>query len=216
MAAPSNSPRALKRARDEIVHGRQSRYFDGKWGRFIVKVLPGYHYVTARADELVATTLGSCVAACIRDPQAGLGGLNHFMLPGDPNRVDWAHPSMEMRYGQNAMERLINDILREGGRRERLEIKVFGGGNVLGRALDVGDRNADFVLAYLKAEGLKAAAKDLGGAWPRRVVYDPKTGKVDRLLLRRDIDRVVVEEEKAHQSVIAKKGVEAGEIELFD
>ena len=182
----------------------------------MIKVLPGKHYVTRDPEEVVATTLGSCVSACVRDPAIGIGGLNHFMLPGDPKSLDWSHPSMELRYGQNAMERLINDILKEGGRRERLEVKVFGGARVMGKTLDVGARNVDFVRTYLAEEGFKIAAEDLGGEWPRRIVYDAQSGKVDRLLLRRDVDRVVVDQEAAHQNKLAKTGVQAGEIELFD
>lgn len=214
--SPTAASSTERRRADPTSAAPASRYFDSRLGRQVVKVLPGKHHVTRDPDEVVATTLGSCVSACVRDPAIGVGGLNHFMLPGDPKSLDWSHPNMEMRYGQNAMERLINDILREGGRRERLEIKVFGGGNVMGRNLDVGDRNVAFVRAYLAEEGFRIAAEDLGGDWPRRILYDPQTGKVDRLLLRRDADRAVVDEEAAHRSVLRQKGVQAGSIELFE
>ncbi|MEM6490875.1 MAG: chemoreceptor glutamine deamidase CheD, partial [Pseudomonadota bacterium] len=96
-------------AAQEAVLGR-ARYFDAQLGAYVVKVPPGDHYVTKATDERVATTLGSCVAACIRDPSAGVGGLNHFLLPGDPRAADPSGPNAGMRYGQNAMERLVNDV----------------------------------------------------------------------------------------------------------
>lgn len=110
------------------------RYRDPRFDTTAVKVFPGEHYVTS-ADEMLVTVLGSCVAACIRDPAVAVGGMNHFMLPeagtgalasADRSNSDWCDPSFAMRYGNVAMEQLINDILARGGRRQRLEIKVFG------------------------------------------------------------------------------------------
>ena len=190
------------------------RYRDPNFDAIAVKVFPGEHYVTA-ADEMIVTVLGSCVSACIRDPVAAVGGMNHFMLPESGDREsEWAEASSGMRYGNVAMERLINDILAHGGLRHRLEIKVFGGGNVLKGHSDIGHRNASFVESYLLAENLPIAAGHLRGTHPRRVHYFPMTGRVMLLELRRTEDRAVVELEARYQSKLRSDPV-AGSVELF-
>lgn len=194
------------------------RYFDSKYKHMIVKILPGEHYVTAEPSEMIVTVLGSCVAACIRDPETGIGGMNHFMLP-EGQEGDWRVSNAVMRYGNHAMEILINDIIRTGCPRERLEIKLFGGGNVMGGAGDIGHRNADFVEEYLRNEGFRAVAADLRGSSARRIHYFPASGKVDRLLLRRAADRQVFTKETTYQHDISTEnnaGNNAGDIELFD
>lgn len=145
-------------------------------GRRIVKVAPGEHHVTDDPEAAIATVLGSCVSACIRDPVAGVGGLNHFMLPESADGV-WGKAAASLRYGNFAMERLVNDILRRGGRRELLEIKLFGGARLGGDRIGIGERNADFVEAYLRAEGMVPVARDLRGRHARRLVYLPVCGR---------------------------------------
>lgn len=190
------------------------RYFDSKYKHMVVKLLPGDHYVSGEPSEMIVTVLGSCVAACIRDPDTGIGGMNHFMLPaGDAN--SWTALNAAMRYGNHAMEVLINDIMKMGCPRDNLEIKVFGGGNVMGQG-GIGHKNADFVEEYLKNEGFKVAAADLRGVHARRIHYFPATGKVDRLLLRRASDRKVFNSEDNYQKTIAPEKDEGGDIELFD
>jgi len=192
------------------------RYFDSKYKHMVVKLLPGEHYVSGEPSEMIVTVLGSCVAACIRDPETGIGGMNHFMLPeGKPG--DWKVSNSVMRYGNHAMEVLINEIMHYGCPRSRLEIKLFGGGNVIGNSGNVGHRNADFVEDYLKTEGFVAKAIDLRGDHARRIHYYPATGKVDRLLLRRAADRQVFTKETSYQRNITRDSdSEGGEIELFD
>lgn len=191
------------------------RYFDSKYKHMVVKLLPGEHYVSGEPSEMIVTVLGSCVSACIRDPETGIGGMNHFMLPeGEPG--DWKVSNSVMRYGNHAMEILINDIMHYGCPRERLEIKLFGGGNVIGTSSGVGHRNADFVEDYLKNEGFIAVASDLRGDHARRIHYFPSTGKVDRLLLRRAADRSVFSKETSYQRNISKEEQSGGDIELFD
>jgi len=193
------------------------RYRDSRFNAVAVKVFPGEHYVT-NADEMLVTVLGSCVAACIRDPVVAVGGMNHFMLPesggGERGNSDWGEASSGMRYGNVAMERLINDILLRGGLRQRLEIKVFGGGNVLGGTSNIGHRNADFVETYLAAEHLSIAAAELRGTQARRVHYFPATGRVMVLALRRAEDDAMVERESRYRSKLQSDPV-AGSIELF-
>lgn len=157
-----------------------NRYWDASNRAFAAKLTPGEYYVSA-AGELVTTVLGSCISVCIRDKEQGIGGMNHFMLPMvDESRNGWDSKllSTAARYGNVAMERLINTILVNGGKRERLECKVFGGARVLNLDSDVGSKNIAFITEYLRVEKLELAAHDLGGQWPRKIIYFPETGVV--------------------------------------
>jgi chemotaxis protein CheD len=177
-----------------------------------VKVFPREHYVTDQ-DEMLVTVPGACVSACIRDATIGVGGMNHFMLPDSAGNT-WDAISPSVRHGNVAMERLINDILARGGQRHRLEIKVFGGGNVMKGTSDIGDRNAAFVEAYLADEKLPVAAADLRGGLARRVHYFPRTGRVMLPELRRADDRSVAVLEAGYQATLRSDPV-AGSAELF-
>ncbi|KQX95609.1 MULTISPECIES: chemoreceptor glutamine deamidase CheD [Massilia] len=158
-------------------HFATNVYYDRTFDCDAAKILPGEYYYTGK-DMLIVTVLGSCVSACIRDRVKGLGGMNHFMLPdgGDPGNP----VSASMRYGTHAMEVLINDLLKAGARREHLEAKVFGGGAVLRgfSAMNVGERNAAFVIQFLKTERIPVLAEDLNDIYPRKVYFFPRTGKV--------------------------------------
>ena len=178
------------------------------------RIMPGEYYVTAN-DELIATTLGSCISACIRDPKVGVGGMNHFMLPFKSDGPDPA-ANAAYRYGNFAMEHMINDILKNGGRKERLEVKVFGGGNVLPSMTAVGTKNADFVREYLRDEGYKIDSEDLGGPYPRKVIYFPLTGKVlmQRVSMSRRDEDAITKRELEYRSSLETKPIE-GEIDLF-
>lgn len=192
------------------------RFYDPRYKATSVMVLPGRHYVTSSPEEMIVTLLGSCVAACIRDPIAAVGGLNHFLLP-ESNTGQWGQASAAMRYGNHAMETLINDIIKRGGERSRLEIKVFGGANVIGAksTQGVGQQNADFVESYLRNEGFTIAAMHLGGDKPRRIHYFPVTGKVNMLLLRRTPDNDLFRKERDYQKTI-KTDDDSGDVELFE
>ena len=199
---------------DDIEPGYSTYRYDAPaFAAVAVKVFPGEHYVTSALHEMPVTVLGSCVAACIRDPLAGVGGMNHFMLPeGADDR--WGGVSASMRYGNVAMERLINDILARGGARRRLEVKVFGGANVLGGTSNIGHRNADFVESYLAAEGIPIAASHLRSNLPRRVHYFPRTGKVLLQELRQFRREALLRSEALYKSKLRWEPV-AGAVELF-
>lgn len=186
------------------------RFYDTKEEIDVVKIFSGDWYVTGK-NEMLATILGSCVAACIRDPLTGIGGMNHFLLPGDENI---AGVSDGARYGVFAMESLINGILKKGGRRDRLEIKVFGGGNVINNSARIGSKNAAFIRQFLEREGFSVLSTDLEGEHPRRVHYYPATGKAMVRKLKRREDMVIVQEEARYTNEIASKPIEGG-IELF-
>lgn len=189
------------------------RFFDAATAVWMMKVFPGEFYLTKETNEVLVTVLGSCVSACIRDPVVGVGGMNHFMLPQHGSGA-WGNDLKSTRFGNFAMEKLINELIKAGCMRERMEIKVFGGGNVTDSSNAVGSENAEFILAYLKAEGLRCVATDLGGTLPRRIHYYPATGRVVRRLLgvseRYSIDR----EENDYGSRLQLQQP-AGEIELF-
>ena len=189
------------------------RYRDSRFDAVAVKLLPGEHYVTGAPEEMIVTSLGSCVAACIRDPAIGVGGMNHFMLP-ESRDGHWGAASASLRYGNFAMETLINDILKRGGQKSRLEIKLFGGASMMG-ASAIGLANGAFVLGYLKAEGLPVAAQDLYGDWPRRVHYFAATGQVHVHALRRREDRMATAIEARYLAELEHAPLD-GAIELFD
>ncbi len=177
-----------------------------------IRINPGGHYVT-KGNELLVTVLGSCVAACIRDPVVGIGGMNHFMLPQSDTGV-WGIASASMRFGNFAMETLINDILSHGGHRDDLEIKVFGGATIIGATAQIGFRNADFVESYLHEEGLRIAARSLRGGHARRIHYQPHTGRVRMLEMPR-AETMVARIEQSYGATLRAEPV-AGSIELFD
>jgi chemotaxis protein CheD len=179
------------------------------------RILPGEYFVTMH-DEAVYTTLGSCISACIRDRVSGIGGMNHFMLPVSVSKDSWkaTDNSASTRYGNFAMEHLINDILKNGGKRQNLEAKIFGGGRIIANMTDVGLRNIAFARDYLATEGLKITSEDVGDAFPRMVVYFPATGKVRVKRLRSLHNNIIVEQETMYLQTIEKKPV-SGDIELF-
>lgn len=177
----------------------------------VVKIFSGEWYVTSE-DVMLTTILGSCVSACIRDPVAKIGGMNHFLLPGDDTQDGQAGDAA--RYGVFAMENLLNGIYKGGGRKDRLEVKVFGGGNVINNSARIGSKNAQFIRMFLLKEGLHIASQDLEGDYPRRINYYPLTGKVMMRQLRRKDDMQVLEVESRYKRQIAEHPVE-GNIELF-
>ena len=178
------------------------RYWDPMHKMYAAKILPGEYYVT-RAKEMMVTVLGSCISACVRDAEMGVGGMNHFMLPASQHESHgtWGGDSTRdhtMRYGDFAMKRLINDVLRNGGRRENLEVKIFGGGRILATMTDIGGRNIDFVHQYIRDAGLHLANEDTGGIYPRKIYYFPETGKVRVKKLRTLHNSTIVDREASY------------------
>lgn len=191
------------------------RYYDPILKVNVVQVFQGDFYVSTREGEMLATVLGSCVAACIRDPVAGVGGMNHFLLPDKGGDANPDLPfSASLRYGSYSMEQLINGILGAGGRRERLEVKIFGGANVLAGLRGIGHQNAEFVERYLKDEGFRIMGSDLRGTLPRKVQYFPSTGVV-RMKQIEDASAKAVFQRESTKKITAVQTT-AGSIELFD
>ena len=175
-------------------------YFDRDFGRMAVKLLPSEYYVSV-TDAVLTTVLGSCVAACLLDLDAGVAGMNHFMLPEDGEQSTRDQVA-STRYGAHAMDVLIREMTRLGARRDRLQAKVFGGGAVLANmsTLNIGDRNSDFVLLYLKTERICVAAQDLRGKYARRIGFFPETGKVLVRKLCQQVDSQPIQREEAELS----------------
>lgn len=188
-------------------------YYDRTFDCEAAKVLPGEYYCTDK-DMLIVTVLGSCISACIRDRVSGIGGMNHFMLPDSGGDESVVSPSM--RYGAYAMEVLINQLLKIGARRQNLEAKIFGGGNVL-RAFattNVGERNAQFVKGFLAAENIKITGEDLNDIYPRKVYFFPETGRVLVKKLKEMHNNTIVIREQSYATRL-KANTVAGEVELF-
>lgn len=191
-----------------------NHYFDSQFNIDAAKILPGEYYVTSR-DMLLVTVLGSCVSACIRDRSSGIGGMNHFMLPHGGQ--DESSPlSASARYGCYAMEVLINQLLKLGAKRNNLEAKVFGGGNVLRgfTVANVGQRNANYVLEYLDTENIRVVSQDLLDIYPRKVYFFPQSGRVLVKKLKSAHNDTIIEREKEYGSRLDHAKVE-GEVELF-
>lgn len=180
------------------------------------KILPGEYYVSNQ-NELITTVLGSCVSACIRDPVVGVGGMNHFMLPiSESGNWDGALgiASNATRYGNYAMEHMINDILKHGGRRGNLEVKVFGGGKIISGMSSIGLNNIKFIHEYLRIEGLKLLNEDVGDSYPRKIIFYPSSGRVQVKKIRRLDNDTLLQRERAYKRSIERHPV-TGEVELF-
>ncbi|SMX29146.1 Chemoreceptor glutamine deamidase CheD [Pelagimonas phthalicica] len=151
----------------------------------LVNVIQGDYTISEDPEAVLTTVLGSCIAVCLSDPQRGIGGMNHFLLP---NR-DGAEGE-NVRYGAYAMELLINGLLKQGADRSRLQAKVFGGGKMIGSLQDIGNSNTKFARQFLADEGIPCLAESTGGTQARRIRFWPTTGKVKQLLVSSDAARV--------------------------
>lgn len=184
-------------------------YHDHNFKHDAVKVLPGEYFVTDH-ELVIMTVLGSCIAACIWDPKVRVGGMNHFMLPEGGNDTSG-------RYGSYAMELLINEMIKLGARRESMQAKVFGGGQVMHSftTMNVGERNTEFVLDYLATERIAVVSKDVLDIHPRKVCYFPVTGKaMVKRLAHSHPETLETQERKGNAAVVAKSNA-GGSVDLF-
>lgn len=189
------------------------RYWDSGRGSVVAKVLPGEFYVS-KNNELISTVLGSCIAACVYDEVLGIGGMNHFMLPIQKGvELKNAH-SLSCRYGNWAMEYLINEVLKNGASRCNLKVKLFGGGKIISAMTDIGLGNISFAAAYIKEEALNLVAHDMGGPWPRKIFFHPNTGKVHMKKLKNLHNNTIEKREVRYLQNLKKQEV-VTDIELF-
>ncbi len=159
-------------------------FFDPDFNAYAIPITLGEWRVGRRQDDMVTTMLGSCIAACIHDPVAGVGGMNHFLLPGKPGDGD---TGVAARYGAVAMDGLLAAVVEAGGWRERLEVKLFGGARLIDSGHDIGAENAAFALDYVTQAGVRLTGRDLGGTLGRRVMFFPATGRAYRRFLLPDM-----------------------------
>jgi chemotaxis protein CheD len=218
MTAPMSGVAVAPNTAEAVLPGfeHMRRFWDPTHACMTVKVLPGEFYVSSQ-EEMVSTVLGSCVSACIRDNERRIGGMNHFMLPEPMSgeRNDWsAAIGRAARYGSDAMEQLINAILKAGGRRDSLTVKIFGGGRVLAQMTDVGQRNIAFVKRYLETERLNLVAEDVGDIYPRQLQFFPASGRVRVRQLRSQRDAELAANEQRYLKRLANDPIK-GEVELF-
>jgi chemotaxis protein CheD len=183
-------------------------FYDAHFRNDAVKILPGEYFVH-NEDLLIMTTLGSCIAACLWDRHARVGGMNHFMLPEGAGESG--------RYGSYAMELLINEMMKRGASRMTMEAKVFGGGQVVSgmNTLNVGERNTNFVIDYLKTERIPIMSKDVLDVYPRKVCFLPASGKaMIKRLAPTNTDALVAQDRAAAQRAVpASTG--GGSVDLF-
>ena len=176
-------------------------YFNNKLNREVVKLLPGEFYVSDD-DLVVETVLGSCVAACVYDPSQGIGGMNHFLLPAPPIQ-DREKDRSSVRYGEYAMDILIKEVIRMGAIRSNLEVKLFGGGNVQRNMteMNIGQKNANFALDYVKRREIHLAGYDLVDIYPRKIIFYPKDGlvMVKKLMIE---PASIINDEKHYESIL--------------
>ena len=184
----------------------------------VVTIHPGEYFET-QADTIISTVLGSCIAVSLHDPARSMGGLNHFMLPGELGREGLIRDP-NAKYGMYAMELLVNELLKMGSRKNDLKAKVFGGGAVLrfsdGGTTRIPQSNIDFAFEYLKEEGIPVLASDVGGREPRKIFMFPRSGKV---LLKRIVPSqasLVEKEEERYLQTVREEEAEGGAVTLFD
>jgi len=191
-----------------------TRYFDREMRVDSVKILPGQYYA-AEGEGSISTLLGSCVSSCLWDPLRRIGGMNHFMLPGEAASQSSTPWAVSARFGVYAMDVLINEMLHLGADRKRLVAKVFGGAQVLQGfdKLDVGAMNARFVLEFLREEAIPVAAQDLLGVAPRKLHFFPATGKVHVKRLHLQPNDIGLQQEREYFDEISH--ARGGEVELF-
>ena len=184
-------------------------YFDHHFQFNAVKVLPGEYFVSGE-NIVVMTVLGSCIAACLWDSRARVGGMNHFMLP-ESDSTD-----VSGRYGSYAMELLINEMLKLGARRETMQAKIFGGGQVMANftTMNVGERNTSFVVNYLQTERIPIVSEDVLDIYPRKVVFFPATGKAMVKRLAHAHPEALAQEVRGNAATVAK-ATSGGSVDLF-
>lgn len=173
-----------------------------------VHIIQGEYKIANDPDVVLTTILGSCVAACLRDPVAGVGGMNHFLLPG----TGGAGGGDATRYGVHLMELLINGLLKKGARRDRLEAKIFGGAKTIATFSNVGEQNAAFAVQFLKDEGIRLVGQSTGGDSGRKIEFWPVSGRARQIPLSGAETQSTVALER--KPVVAPKPV-ADDIEFF-
>ncbi len=178
-----------------------------------INIIQGEQHVDDDPRTVLTTILGSCIAACIWDGVAGLGGMNHFLLPGDDADMKNRQPGGDaMRFGVHAMELLVNGLLRRGAQRNRLQAKLFGGARMIKGLTDIGELNARFAERFLQAEGIAFAGGSLRGEQGRRIQFWPVSGRARQVLLAKETESILQAERSRPAPAVPPS---QGAVELF-
>lgn len=188
--------------KERAYKGSERRYYDRSNSDHVQHLHIGDCFATNKQNSLLITVLGSCIAACARDADSGIAGMSHFLLPEPPSGE--LEEKDALRYGSHALPRLTNDLLRLGARKEKLEWKFFGGADVIDQSQKIGTWNVTFIQSYMEKEQISPAGQDLGGKYPRRILYYPDTGKVMVRNLQRSEDFSLVHAQAALASTMTK------------
>ncbi len=193
---------------------KANMYYDPRFVRQAVKILPGEYYSTSN-DTLMVTVLGSCVSACLMDLHNGIAGMNHFLLPSDKGSE--GEFSAGSRYGVYAMELLINQMMKQGADKRHLQAKVFGGGNVVAgiSVTNVGKMNSEFVTNFLRRENIPIVASDLLDTYARKIYFFPDSGQVLVKRIRKFNNSTIMDRESAYR-IKLKQGTDQTDFEAFD
>lgn len=196
---------------ETFSHIRRVR--DHRFPHEVAQILPGEYFVS-KEPMVVYTVLGSCISVCVLDPVLRIGGMNHFMLPAPKNSQhdSWGESA---RYGSFAMELLINEILKRGGQKKRLVVKIFGGANLFKKMGDVGLNNTKWAIDYLKMEGLRLINSDIGDVYPRKIYYFTETGQVLMKKIERIRNETIFERERKYGKKLAHQKEQAVDVTLF-
>ncbi|KAA9007965.1 chemotaxis protein CheD [Histidinibacterium aquaticum] len=164
--------------------------------RRTITVIQGDYAISGDPGTTLSTILGSCVAVCLYDAEEGIGGMNHFLLPGENNGAT-TH-----RYGVHLMELLINGLLKRGADRSRLKAKIFGGGRMSDNLRDIGQSNVEFARGFLTREAIPIVSDHVGERSARRLRFWPATGAVQQMLVKGQIEVTPPPEPRAPQADI--------------
>lgn len=196
--------------------------FENKLNRFNYVIHPGEFHATSD-PVIISTVLGSCISVVLFDAQAHIGGMNHFLLPGSIDKTHLYNTS-EGRYGIFAMELLINQMIKIGANRSRLQAKVFGGAHMFKfntsteSSTRVSDSNVAFAFEYLKTENIPIVSHNVGGNHARKVLFMPDTFQVFLKAIRKSQEEEQVAAEESKFLTTVKKTTEkkpTPTVELF-
>lgn len=194
---------------------RSDGYYDEVLDVHLVSVMAGFYHWTTSKEIAFSTTLGSCVSVCAYDDVAGIGGMNHFLLPTAPEEEGGKYTT-SFRYGSAAIENMLNALYRAGAAKNGIRIKIFGGGKVLaGVSRDIGQKNIDFTRKFFTNEGFRIQSEDLGGDSGRRVIFFPHDGRalVRKLGSKKDLGQIATQERKILDRLADKEVKD--DVELF-
>ena len=169
-----------------------------------IPIIQGEHAVIAEPNTAITTLLGSCVAVCLCDNVARVGGMNHFLL-GEPNPEHQLSSQEMQRYGVHAMELLINGMMQKGALRSRLRAHLYGGANIVAGLGSIGSSNAAFARRFMEMEGIAVGHVDVGGTHARKVEFLPYEGR----------SRATAVAEAPPVAVTRPAIIAGGELELF-